>query len=62
MDDEQLTEIVSFRLTPSELEEVDRLARDDQRRRADWLRLRTREAVDRLTARARIEPEPFTES
>ena len=44
-DEEQLTEIVSFRVTRSELATLNALAARDQRTRADWLRLQTRSTV-----------------
>ena len=55
-DDEQLTEIVSFRVTRSELSRLNALAARDQRTRADWLRLQTRSSIERLSAEARVRP------
>ena len=55
-DEEQLTEIVSFRVTRSELATLTALAARDQRTRADWLRLQTRSTIERMTADRRLDP------
>ena len=55
-DEEQLTEIVSFRVTRSELSRLNALAARDQRTRADWLRLQTRSSIERMTAERRPDP------
>ena len=55
-DEEQLTEIVSFRVTRSELTTLNALAARDQRTRADWLRLQTRSTIERMTADRRLDP------
>jgi predicted DNA-binding protein len=55
-DEEQLTEIVSFRVTRSELSRLNALAARDQRTRADWLRIQTRSSIERLSAEARVRP------
>lgn len=57
-DEEQLTEIVSFRVTRSELATLNALAARDQRTRADWLRLQTRSTIEKLSAEARVRPRP----
>lgn len=45
---EKLTEVVTFRVTPSEADQIRYLAALDKRTESDWVRLRLEEILDAI--------------